>query len=669
MKIHSLCQAAGALLLATGLFPRAQAQAPTPAPIPRLVLAHYVPSYPPLGVDPGNGYWWSAPYNPAYQNLTTRPILYTTGHPDFKLQACVDEINIAKSYGIDGFMVDELEDNDGYRTVWLRLLKAAEIAGNFKIGLQPDFATLGASGAGGGEPARTQSEKMKHWIDLGRDSPALLRFGGKPVVMPYAAGAPDAQHYGTFTYPEGEKRDVVDWFAAQGEPIAYAAMHGLNWPLYDSPYANAPKTGFQTFAFATATFSPGDNVDTMVDDVRVKDGKVTTTGVKVSSRQRALDYWPPSFMQVGEAGLMYENAGLHWFTAPRLSTPYRQDWAWNVAHRDRIQWVELITWNDWGESAIAPSTKIFMALQPISRYYADWFKTGHAPKITRDVVTLFHREAPIAAAPTKYPNRVGGPVPSDEVEALALLTAPSTLVLKSGDKTYRQAVGAGVQSLIKPFALGVQSARIERHGVVVASITSPLPVHDKPLRDNMWIDGATSAFPPRPIPLNDWAALSGDWTGAGAARSGTGLSLVGNGSQLGNVSVSAVVTPASVADGSFVGVVVHESGGGSGLSFYRFALGQWDGKGQWRLTKMEAGKEITLASGDAAVSPGKPRGLRLDCVGEYLIPYLDGRLLTGDVADWPNWQLVYGQAGVAAEGTRASFTKISLKSYDPPLLP
>lgn len=51
---------------------------------------------------------------------------------------------------------------------------------------------------------------------------------------------------------------------------------------------------------------------------------------------------------------------------------------------------------------------------------------------------------------------------------------------------------------------------------------------------------------------------------------------------------------------------------------------------------MEAGKETPLTSGDAAVSPGKPHSLRLDCVGEYLIPYLNGRLLTGDVADWPN---------------------------------
>lgn len=68
-----------------------------------------------------------------------------------------------------------------------------------------------------------------------------------------------------------------------------------------------------------------------------------------------------------------------------------------------------------------------------------------------------------------------------------------------------------------------------------------------------------------------------------------GLSLVGSGEQMGNVSVSAFVTP----KGGYVGIGTH-----------------WD-----------------------------------------------GRLLTAEVADYPDWQdtpLTYGQAGVAAAGGRRS---------------
>ena len=388
------------------------------------------------------------------------------------MQGAVDEIRLAKSYGIDGFMVDELADTDSYRTVWLRLLKAAEIVGNFKIGLQPDFATLGTS-----RPPRTarpglQRDKMKHWIDLAKDSPALLRFGGKPVVMPYGAGDPDAKHYdGKVTYPEGEKRDVVDWFAAQGEPIAYAAMHGLGWPIYASPYANDPKTGFQTFAFATATFSPGDNVDTMADDVNIRQGPPRAQGQHPAARAgllaQKLHAGRRSLLHVREPrpALVHRAAPEH-ALARRLGVERGAPGPHPVGRADHLERLGRVRHRAVHQDLHGACSRSRATTPTGSR-------PASAPKITQDVVTIFHREAPIAAAPTKYPNRVGGPVPSDEVEALAMLTAPSTLVLKSGDKEYRQAVGAGVQSLIKPFALGVQSARIERHGVVVASITSP----------------------------------------------------------------------------------------------------------------------------------------------------------------------------------------------------
>jgi hypothetical protein len=656
MTNHTLCRTVATLLLTFCWLPRASAQARVTSPKqgPYLVLAHYMPGFPALGINPANDYWYAAQYSPVYDNLTARPILYPTGGADPNLESRIAEIKIAKSYGIDGFLVDEQEDNETFRTTWLTLLQAARRVGGFYIGLQPDYATLN-NPTGGDHPPQTRRDKIKHWLDLAKEAPALLRFEGKPCVIPYGAAYPDAKTYDldkSLSSAAGEKRDLVDWMSGQGTPIAYAAMHSLGWPVYAQPYANDPKTGFQTFAFATSTFSPGDSVNTLAGGI--------------STRQRALNYWPRDFMQIGEATFLYEQPHAHWYTAPRLSTTWRQDWAWNVAHRDRIHWVEIITWNDWGESAIAPSVNLFMALQPITRFYADWFKTGHAPVISQDVVTIFHRESPSAAVPTKYPNRILGSVLPDEVEALALLKAPATLLLKSGKTEYRQPVGAGLQSLIKPFALGVQSASLLRHGVVVASVTSPLPIHDQPMRENLWIDGETSAFPPRSLPLDDWTAVSGNWTGTGAQRVGTGQSLVGNGGQLGNISVSAYVTPEAVAESSFFGIIAHANRGGG----YRFALGRWDNRGQWHLSKMEAGKETILAGGDTPYAAHAQYGLRLDCVGEHLLAYLDGHLLTPNVCDYPDWQqtpLTYGQVGLAAEGTRAKFTKISLKSYDPAL--
>ena len=184
-----------------------------------------------------------------------------------------------------------------------------------------------------------------------------------------------------------------------------------------------------------------------------------------------------------------------------------------------------------------------------------------------------------------------------------------------------------------------------------------MPIHDKPAAGQHVDRRGDVGLPAAPDRADRLDGVVRELDRRNCPRAaGTGLSLVGN----------------SVAARQHLRVRLCDArdGGGRQLRgrrrprqrrrrqgcFYRLALGQWDGKGQWRLTKTEGGKETILASGDATVAAGVPHGLRLDCVGEYLIPYLDGRLLTGDVADWPDWPLTYGQAGVAAEGTQAKFT-------------
>lgn len=636
------------LILLTGcalLFPRRTTEAQAPGSGPYQVFAHYMPNFPPLGINPANNYWYTVPFDPADDRkggLTARPILYSTGEVNRDLNAYVADIQLAKQYGIDGFFVDQLEDNDQYRSTWQQLLKAAEIVGDFKIGLMPDYATLGSNPTYG-----TLREKVKHWLDVAGSSPALLRYDGKPVVAVYGVGHPNGMNADGSLVSVREKKYLVDWLASQGTPVSYMATHGLNWALYTSPYGKDPVKGFHTFAFGTGSFSP------LVDS---------------SYHQRALDYWPSNFMQMGENSFIYNNRNWRYATR-RLSTHYRDQWMWNINNRDRIRWMQLITWNDWGETAIAPSNNHFMAWQPITKYYADWFKTGVQPTISKDVVTIFHRPHPYKANPSPYTYKIGSEgycecwVPTDEVEALAMLTAPATIILNTGGTEYRQDVGAGIQSLIEPFALGVQSARIERDGVTIASVTSPVPIHDQPARQNLWFIGADSLHPPQPIPTDNWNTMFGTWSGTNSARRGYGVSLVGEGSQLGNYQISAKVTPSFAADGTSAGLVVRAWNNGS--QYYSFAIGKWNGASRWRISKSSGGVETEVVSGSTTYAANQARTLRLDAVGEYLIAYLDNQLVSANVSDY---KFPYGQAGVSAINASATFTNISVKYYDPDLL-
>ncbi|HEY3333505.1 MAG TPA: endo-1,3-alpha-glucanase family glycosylhydrolase [Capsulimonadaceae bacterium] len=626
---------------------------PAPGSGPYMVFAHYMPCFTPNGYNPKNPYWWSAQFSPepnAKGGLTSRPIIHPLDLEDPDLSGMIEDIKVAKQYGIDGWLVDELWDGDkdsglNYRNTWRKLLKAAEIAGGFKVGVMPDYATLKPS------TIRPEArEQIKAWVDIGMKSPAFLTYEGKAVVFPYGVAYPDGRYKdkGNELICEAEKRDLVDWFAAQGQPIAYAPSIGVNHPTYDVPYSKDPAKGFQNYAFAVGSFTP-------------------SAGDK--DMQRPLDYWPASLMQMGENAFVYYNRGWNYSTGKMdLSELYRHRWEWNVAHRDRYRWIMLVTWNDWGETSLAPSVNHFMAWQPITRYYSDWFKTGKQPAIKQDSIEIFHRPHPFDAKVTlpaaqfrvqDAPN-FQLTKPNDVVEAVAFLTKPATLVIRSGDKVYRKDVPAGLQSFIQPFDIGVQSAQIERRGKVIATITSPVPITATPGRQNLWYVGADSLHAPRTANTSVWTDVEGKWAGKGDKRTGSGLTLTGTAMELSDCTISVTLNAPMNFE---AGVALHATDDGKFL--YRFSINPGKDGARWRLVKLVKGAETVLADGATTVGT---HAVRLDIVGEYHIAYLDGKPVA-QVSDWPDWkdktQQTFGKSALWASGGNAEFSKISVATYDP----
>jgi hypothetical protein len=627
---------------------------PAPGNGPYMVFAHYMPSFPAYGYSENNNYWYNGQFSPSSANeggLTARPILHPANTDDPEVSSMIWDIKIAKEYGIDGFLVDELWDSDtgealNYRKRWTNLLKAAEIVGDFKIGLMPDYATL--------KPPTLRPEsraQIKTWLDLGLKSPALLRYDGKPVVFPYGVAYPDGRYKDkdNLLVCEAEKHDIVDWFAAQGTPISYALTIGINHPTYNVPYAKDPVYGFQNYAFAVGSFTPMASEDYF---------------------QKVLNYWPPSLMQMGEnTFLCYARSWLYKTGDMDLSEKYRFRWKWNIDHRDRYRWVMLVTWNDWGETALAPSVNHFMTLQPLTRYYADWFKTGKEPTINHEVIEIFHRPHPLASIPTESTFRVQDvphfrlTPPNDVVQALAFLQAPATLVIKTGDDTYRENVPAGVQSFIKPFSKGVQSAYIERNGKIIKSVTSPVPITNSPGRQNLWYIGADSDHPPYSIPSKIWTNISGNWTGNDNKRSGTGLSVFGDPLSISDAAFQADISFSNTNIPTNAGIVLHVNE--TGDSYIRLTINN-NKFPTWQLEKVIKGVTSLLASGE--LTDNIHHQIRLDIVGEYHIAYIDDKLVA-QVSGWIDWKdknlRSYGKAGVYSVGGATNFSDINLESYDP----
>jgi hypothetical protein len=165
---------------------------------------------------------------------------------------------------------------------------------------------------------------------------------------------------------------------------------------------------------------------------------------------------------------------------------------WEGAIRSDATWVELVTWNDWGESSyLAPfgrpsETSLWgghyggkmlshVAYLDASRYYIEWFKTGKPPAITEDDLFYFYRlhpaRLPITVNPADETGGRGSPQGADSLLdhlfVTVFLTAPAQLSLHSGATSKIFDVPAGVHHVSMPFEPGIQRFVVQREGKVV----------------------------------------------------------------------------------------------------------------------------------------------------------------------------------------------------------
>ncbi|EPQ50592.1 glycoside hydrolase [Gloeophyllum trabeum ATCC 11539] len=166
---------------------------------------------------------------------------------------------------------------------------------------------------------------------------------------------------------------------------------------------------------------------------------------------------------------------------------YPRRWQNLVSLRDSVDIVEIVTWNDYGESHyIGP----IEGAQPMSEawvngfdhqgwldmtpYFITAFKTGSYPTITKDKIYLWARPHPRNATAS---DPVGPPtsyqLDQDQLWAVVMTTASSTVTLSTSStnsKTF--SVNAGLSLLNIPLTPGgSMSGTVTRNGQTVASLS------------------------------------------------------------------------------------------------------------------------------------------------------------------------------------------------------
>lgn len=393
---------------------------------------------------------------------------------DSAVDKYVDEIRLAQSRGVDGFALNcgSWTQDPKYRAVAANIFAAAQfLASDFKLFFSPD-------GLDREETIAMVSEFYDH--------PNAYRFGGKPFLSAWAGDA--------------------EWAQSFLVPLANAGKVFTFVPFF---YPEGPRKLFS-----------GPNIARLVADNRFLDGFFYFGGGK------PIESDPARSARIGrawhDAGKTYMAPAMPYYRG--LTKNYRlmefhgfetMAHYWEAAIDTGAEWVEIVTWNDWGESTYvadfgSPSSTALWnghwgpllshdAYLAASAYYMRWFKTG-VRRIDRDQLFWFYRLSPRSSPGFKDPNHKVRYLPDgvetleDRVFVSVFLAAPARVRIQSGARTYQFDIAEGAHHLSAAFALGAQKFSVERDGRSVLAGEGAFPVSEDNWGNYNYLSGQADAI-------------------------------------------------------------------------------------------------------------------------------------------------------------------------------
>ncbi|KAI0661905.1 glycoside hydrolase [Cubamyces menziesii] len=371
----------------------------------------------------------------------------------FTVDDWTSDIQLAQANGIDGFALNVGNDPFTNQQAQNAYQAAEQLNSNFKLFFSLDMSSF---------PCTTPDDAttLRNLVTQFASRPAQLQVDGKAFVSTFAG---ESCTFGSGDVPSGWRSQFTQHPDTSGkihfvpsffvDPATFNTFTGVmdgdfgfnsGWPLALSA-AQAPQllpgvdlnnvnaAGEAALQKFIGSFDPDNQHITQLATIQ---GSAQTYMAAVSPwffTHFGADTFNKNFVFDGDEHL--------WVTR----------WENLIANRDKVSLVEIVTWNDFGEShyigpnnhgQLPPGSEAWVngfdhqGFLDLTNYFATQFKTGQAPAITKDQLVMWARPHPKNATPN---DPVGAPKDfqlfQDKLWAVVLATADGSLTLATSDTT------------------------------------------------------------------------------------------------------------------------------------------------------------------------------------------------------------------------------------------
>ncbi|KAF8306265.1 glycoside hydrolase [Clavulina sp. PMI_390] len=386
----------------------------------------------------------------------------------------LSDINLAHANGIDAFALNMGSDSWQQARVSDAYAAATSSGTGFKMFISLDMSILPCTSS-------ADAQSIKSLISSFSSNPAQFMYNGLPVVSTFSG---ETCTFGTANVADGWE-SVFSGMNVFFVP-AFFPTNGNDFSVFGNVINGLFQWNAGWPTSLTSGGSPGLS-DLLPAALQSLIGSLSPDNAWIGAlggKEYMASVSPAFFTHYGA-----DSYNKNWIYVGDEHL-YAERWENLVSARSSFNMVEVISWNDFGEShyigpysyAAQPNSQAWVdgfdhqGWLTLTKYYAEAFKTGQYPSITNDSVTMWARPHSRAAVATNDP--VGLPTSadmmSDTLWAVALLSQPATVTLSTSptnSKSFNLPAGANKIS-IPLEAGGPLHAVVTRNGVNTVDLQS-----------------------------------------------------------------------------------------------------------------------------------------------------------------------------------------------------